>query len=562
MLSCLQEGGEWLRMVCEKENLDSVCMECSNLAADQEKRDSSAMLALLRQHGYESVRCLGEGSSGPVWLVLYQATGELRVAKHIPDTAKKLAGLRLWAGLEHPGLAKIYDLLRNGQESCCIMEYIAGEDLRSCSLAYRKKYGALPETQAARWGMELCEILDYLHSRTPPIIYQDLKPSNIILTEKGHLKLIDPDSAWVAEKGGRIAGTPGFMAPEQQEAKGVVDERTDLYCLGRTLLWMSGGTEKGTVHFGSAMRRVLAKCTAREKANRFQNCRDAEADFRQVLNRKNRLCLLCCFTAVAVLGLGGVRISREEGQRREEAYRYYLSQRNISDYKSAIFLFPDREEGYQQFLNFILADGKLDRIEHQELSLLLRHTGAAFQQKREAYDHFVYRLGFAYWFSYSEEGGRRYAASWFEKLAGEQDADGYVSDSRERRYAGIFYLIWNISEQAADGKEPGVEAYLSFWEKSNALLLKPSKEESPLLEELCFWNETAGFLCMEKEHFLEAGITSAQWKHEISLLKEKERKLQKRSLEEAAGQTWCRRLQEKIVLLEEDNAPELQNEKG
>lgn len=244
---------------------------------------------ILQSRGYRRVRCIGEGSSGKIWLVLYAATGELRVAKNVDNVRERLAGLRLWAGLNHPGLSAIYDIIPNGSNAICIMEYVQGRNLRDYVREYRAHHGSLSEERAAGWGIELCEILGYLHSRSPAVIYQDLKPSNIILTTEGRLRLIDPESAGCVRTGDRIVGTPGFLAPELQEAD-MPDERTDIYSLGRTLIWILGSTEKGRVCAAPAMRHVLAKCTEPEKEKRFSDCGKLARALRETMQIKNRMC--------------------------------------------------------------------------------------------------------------------------------------------------------------------------------------------------------------------------------------------------------------------------------
>ena len=507
---------------------------------------------ILRPRGYRRVRCIGEGSSGKIWLVLYAATGELRVAKNIENVRGRLAGLRLWAGLNHPGLAAIYDIIPHGDDAICIMEYIQGRNLRDYVRECRAHYGGLSEERAAGWGIELCEILGYLHSRSPAIIYQDLKPSNIILTAEGRLRLIDPESAGCVRTGDRIVGTPGFLAPEQQEAD-MPDERTDIYSLGKTLIWILGSTEKGKVCAAPAMRYVLAKCTEPEKEKRFSDCRELAQALRETMRIKNRMCTFCCMIAVAVLGLGGIRFSTEDARRREEKYRFYLNQKNISDYKSAIFLFPDREEGYQQFLNYILEDDAIDRLEHQELSAVLRYTEPSFKEQDKGYESFAYRLGMAYWFCYAEDGGRRHRALWLTKFL-----ENGTSDSEKRLCAEMLCAVSDYYECIENGTLMQQADYRSFWRKSKALLCS-AFEEKDLKTALYISDEIAGFFCLCRESFLEAGITKTEWQECIVLFTKKEEVFSQLAKEEGSCAGLLEKLHEKLMLIKAD---ETGKEKG
>lgn len=92
--------------------------------------------------------------------------------------------------------------------------------------------------------------------------------------------------------------------------------------------------------------------------------------------------LFSALMIITVSVLGSIEISIQDEQKREQLYQTYLSQKDISDYKSAIFLFPGREEGYQQFLESIMEDGQVDRQEHQNLcrfssirKVIFRKTG-------------------------------------------------------------------------------------------------------------------------------------------------------------------------------------------
>lgn len=493
---------------------------------------------ILQSRGYRRMRCIGEGSSGKIWLVLYAATGELRVAKNVEDVKERIADLRLWAGLDHPGLSNIYDIIPNGRDAICIMEYIQGQNLRDYVQEYRTYYGNLSEIRAAGWGIELCGILGYLHKQNPAVIYQDLKPSNIILTAEGRLRLIDPDSAGVARMGARVMGTPGFLAPEQQKGE-IADEQADIYGLGRTLIWILGSTEKGKVRAGPGMRHVLAKCTEAEKEKRFSDCGKLAEALRETIQIKNRMCIFCCVVAAAVLGLGGVQISAEKAHRQEEKYQFYLNQKNISDYKSAIFLFPDREEGYQQFLDYILEDDVMDREEHRELSSVLHYTEASFRENKESYEAFACRLGMIYWFQYADSGGRRYAGAWFKKvleLGVAGDMDG------KKICAEVFCTIAEYYDLLEYGEDTIQMDYQKFWKEGKRLLALPLEEEDNPAAILRLCSELAGFMYQCKTEFMNHGVSRDEWERMILLFEEKEDEAVKLSAKDPA----CMRLQAEL----------------
>lgn len=138
-------------------------------------------------------------------------------------------------GLEHPGLPGVIDEFIEGSRQYVVMEHIRGENLhrilkeRETPMTFQEVFPIL---------QQLTGILEYLHSRRPPVIFRDLKPSNIMLTEDGRVKLIDFGIARLFSpektRDTFVMGTPGFSAPEQYGI-GQSDPRTDIYALGVTI---------------------------------------------------------------------------------------------------------------------------------------------------------------------------------------------------------------------------------------------------------------------------------------------------------------------------------------
>src|SRR6266566_2960270 len=141
----------------------------------------------------------------------------------------------LLAGLTHPNLPRIYEQFNDAGRWYLVMDYIEGETLET----YLDKVGGkLPIEKALNIGIQLCSVLDYLHTRQQPIIFRDLKPGNIMLTPGGLVYLIDFGIARHF-KAGQVKdtaafGSPGYAAPEQY-GKAQTTPRSDIYGLGATL---------------------------------------------------------------------------------------------------------------------------------------------------------------------------------------------------------------------------------------------------------------------------------------------------------------------------------------
>jgi WD40 repeat protein len=142
----------------------------------------------------------------------------------------------LLASLTHPNLARIYEQFTDAGRSYLVMDFIEGETLE----AYLDKRGSklLPLEEILAIGLQLCSVLDYLHTRQPPIIFRDLKPANIMLTPLGHIYLIDFGIArhfkLGQSKDTTALGSSGYAAPEQY-GKAQTTALSDIYALGATL---------------------------------------------------------------------------------------------------------------------------------------------------------------------------------------------------------------------------------------------------------------------------------------------------------------------------------------
>ncbi len=135
------------------------------------------------------------------------------------------------ATLAHPAIPNIYDFFDQNNRAYLVMEYINGSDLENIL----GKTRTLPMEKIIEWTRDLCDVLTYLHGQQPnPIIFRDMKPSNLMIDSLGKVRLIDFGIAKMFEKGKHTTiGTEGYSAPEQY--KGNVSPLSDQYSLGATL---------------------------------------------------------------------------------------------------------------------------------------------------------------------------------------------------------------------------------------------------------------------------------------------------------------------------------------
>lgn len=137
------------------------------------------------------------------------------------------------ATLSHPAIPQVYDYFTEGDHSYLVQEFIRGKDLEAL---LAETEGFLPEAQVVNWAIQICDVLIYLHNHKPnPIIFRDLKPSNIMLDDQGRVRLVDFGIAKVFQSGekGTMIGTEGYSPPEQY--RGIAEPRGDLYALAATM---------------------------------------------------------------------------------------------------------------------------------------------------------------------------------------------------------------------------------------------------------------------------------------------------------------------------------------
>ncbi|MCL4561122.1 MAG: serine/threonine-protein kinase [Chloroflexi bacterium] len=137
------------------------------------------------------------------------------------------------ATLNHPSIPRIYDYFTHQERSYLVIEYIPGKDLEAM---VAEMDAFLPQEQVVMWAIELCDVLHYLHSHKPePIIFRDMKPSNVMITLQNHVVLVDFGIAKIFRMGqkGTMIGTEGYSPPEQY--RGEATQLADIYALGATL---------------------------------------------------------------------------------------------------------------------------------------------------------------------------------------------------------------------------------------------------------------------------------------------------------------------------------------
>lgn len=243
---------------------------------------------------YKIIREIGRGGMSVVWLAIHE---RLDCAVAVKGFQKKgtefdrivrsslFKEAEILTRLNHPSLPRIFDVVDTDDMFLIIMTYIEGETLGQLL----RRQGAQSQELVIHWCEQLCDVLKYLHTRTPPIIYGDMKPDNIMLQPDGELMLLDFGAACAYGTEKLIAmGTRGYAAPEQYSTKEQIDGRADIYGLGVTLHQLVTGKKPTgpscelkpirqydpTLSVG--LEQIIEKCTQRDAGHRFQSIHELE----------------------------------------------------------------------------------------------------------------------------------------------------------------------------------------------------------------------------------------------------------------------------------------------
>lgn len=434
---------------------------------------------------YVILREIGRGGMSVVYLALNERANKTWAIKEVRkngatdfETTRQglIAETNILKKLRHPNIVSIIDVLDYQDSFLIVMDYIEGRSLQNLL----DKAGAQPAEKVIEWGKQLCDVLGYLHSRQPPIIYRDMKPANVMLRPDGNVILTDFGTA--REFKGRSGddttclGTVGYAAPEQFGGRGETDARTDIYCLGVTMYHLISGhspTETNSIieplrHWDprfaeTGIEAIIKKCCQPRKEDRYQS--DAELmyalehvhDFDMSVIRSRRkkwvAFLMCCILSILCLfGMGGFSVAKSSAM--SQSYAYYLQQANsfgdtidekAKYLRQAMELDPTNLEAYTTLIDAIDKDNTFTREENDALNLCIMDTPDGDRRtnlnKLKASDaagwaSFVYRLANDYYFFYETTDNRTKAASWYKEVKDDENLS-----QEQRNLANSLYTI-------------------------------------------------------------------------------------------------------------------------
>lgn len=267
----------------------------------REKLLAVGTLLTSRKHQYQVKRLVGGGGMAWVYQIERLPVGsnslwalkELRPQTQDADTqahARQLFNQEamILSQLSHPNLPQVIDFFEDQGRAYLVMEFIWGESLEK---RIEKAQSPLMERQVLQWAVQTCDVLDYLHTRHPPIIFRDIKPSNIMVNSAGVIKLVDFGIARTYKEDklqDTIAlGSENYAAPEQW-GQSQTDPRSDIYGLGATMYHLLANMPPSPAFLPSEPTpldalngalspetvQIVSKAMARERSDRFQSAQE------------------------------------------------------------------------------------------------------------------------------------------------------------------------------------------------------------------------------------------------------------------------------------------------
>ena len=413
---------------------------------------------------YRVLSEIGHGGMSVVYMAINEKANKTWAIKEVrKDGVKDFEVVRqgliveteMLKRLDHPNLPSIVDVIENEDTFLIVMDYIEGNPLSQAL----EEYGAQPQEFVIEWAKQLCDVLDYLHTRNPAIIYRDMKPANIMLKPDGNITLIDFGTAREFKEKNladtTCLGTVGYAAPEQFGGMGQTDARTDIYCLGATLYHLVTGCNPCEPPYeilpirsinpqlSSGLERIIIKCTQRNPEDRYQSCSELmyalehyeEIDDRYRKKQKKKLNLFISSFSVMLAALIGAFgcLSLESKQKKNEYFSYLENGQNTSyhdDVREENLInaikteYSDSFDAFDELRTIYAKDRIISPNEMQTINALeplIKKDIKSNEQKAEI----CYNIGLTIFSYYSDDG--KYADS----VVGSTRARTWFSNTKE-----------------------------------------------------------------------------------------------------------------------------------
>lgn len=452
---------------------------------------------------YKILSEIGHGGMSVVYMAINEKANKTWAVKEVRKDGRMdfnivrqglMAEIDTLKRLKHPYLPSIVDVIEDDETFIIVMDYVEGRSLDKIL----EEHGVQQESVVVEWAKQLCDVLGYLHSRTPAIIYRDMKPANVMLKPDGTVTLIDFGTAKNYEINyGETTGigTIGYAAPEQYIGSGLgrTDARTDIYCLGMTLYHLLTGqdpcrnliSDTSIRAVNPALSRgldsIIRKCTAHQPEDRYQSCEELMYDLEnyEILEplykkkQKRKFSIFIGTLAASVLCVAaGLTFHFAASAKASETYNNLLYEASRSvDYDTKISLYeqcmelPDMGGRKDAYLGMIQAFKENDAVftvnEANLLDKYIMNHKDELQANKRDYTEICFETGKLFWYYYDYGDGSdnqvtraKSAIEWFQDVVDQAPQDD-ENLGMAKAYAsiGMFYrdITTNITEASDKG---------------------------------------------------------------------------------------------------------------
>lgn len=512
---------------------------------------------------YRILRKVGQGGMSVVYMAVNERANKTWAIKEIRKDGTQnyevvkqglIVETDMLKRLDHPHLPSIIDVIDGDGSFLIVMDFIEGQTLSGIL----KEYGSQPQESVIDWAKQLCDVLGYLHSRTPAIIYRDMKPSNVMLKPDGNVVLFDFGTAreYKAQnlEDTVCLGTRGYAAPEQYGGHGQTDPRTDIYCLGATMYHLLTGHNPSEPpyemypirHWDPALSKgleaIILKCTQKNPMDRYQSCAELlyalehfeEEDEEYRRKQKNKFRIFAIPAALAVtFGIATGVFAGLEAYTTNTSYDAFIKDAKlasvkadeVANYKRAINLDPYQGEAYFGLLQeAFLDDNVLTSDESYELreALIAEGNGKnsnenVFRTNTEEYDKFSYEAGIAYYYNYEDKSNKKHAKGYLSTASQSE----YLTEKQLAR-AQRLYTISSYFNDIGLIDQAGDETitYRNFWNDMIALsegnLVEVDNERTALV----MYQELVSQIVSRAIEFKRDGVTQAEMEAQLINIKQ------------------------------------------
>ena len=376
---------------------------------------------------YKILHKIGKGGMATVYLAYDESINKQWAVKQVNKECKigeeaainiLAAEASLMTRLDHPALPRIVEIIEDEQEFFLVMDFIEGKPLIN-----EIKKGPLRQEEVVNWAIQLCDVLSYLHNQTPPIIYRDMKPDNImLLPERDSVKLIDFGIARTYKEGRskdtKPLGTDGYASPEQYGELSQSDQRTDIYSLGVTLYYLLTGHDPQIVPFfmkpirqhnpklSEGLEKIIIRCTQADPNDRYQTVEELLYDLinyqkleEGFIKEKKKIIkkMAIPFILGIVFFITGISLAITDSVQINNSYEYLISNTQdsnqyIKNLKEAITLKPTESTAYILLIEEYAEIGFTEEKAADILSIVNTNK-KNFNKKSEDYLELNFKIG-------------------------------------------------------------------------------------------------------------------------------------------------------------------------